>query len=94
MGRPLTQPLTSTGAVDQTLQARLDALWPDVVRPLRGLYGGRPDFDSLLARLRDQAVAAYAERSADLHGLDDRRLVTPDWFQPVSYTHLTLPTKA
>ncbi len=66
---------------DRTLPARLDALWPDVVRPMRGLYGDRSDFDALLDRLRDQVSAAYAERSPDLRALDERRLVAPDWFQ-------------
>ncbi|HET6653487.1 MAG TPA: alpha-amylase family protein [Nocardioides sp.] len=66
---------------DRTLRARMDALWPDVVRPLRGLYGDRADFDALLGRLRDQVAAAYAERSPALRALDERRLVTPDWFQ-------------
>ncbi len=66
---------------DRTLPARLDALWPDVVRPMRGLYGDRSDFDALLDRLRDQVSAAYAERSPNLRALDERRLVVPDWFQ-------------
>ena len=66
---------------DATLEARLEALWPDVVRPLRGLYGDRPDFDALLARLRTQVSDAYAARSPELRALDERRLVTPDWFQ-------------
>ena len=66
---------------DATLESRLAALWPDVVRPLRGLYGDRPDFDALLDRLRAQVADAYAARDADLRALDDRRLVTPDWFQ-------------
>ena len=80
MSRAATPRAASTGP-GRRFQARLDALWPDVVRPLRGLYGDRPDFDALLTRLRDQAAAAYGERSPDLRSLDERRLVTPDWFQ-------------
>jgi amylosucrase len=66
---------------DATLESRFAALWPDVVRPLRGLYGERSDFDALLDRLRVQVEEAYAARTAELRALDDRRLVTPDWFQ-------------
>ena len=39
------------------------------------------DFDALLARLRTQVSDAYAARSPELRALDERRLVTPDWFQ-------------
>ncbi len=66
---------------DASLAARIDAVWPDVVRPLRGLYGDRPDFDALLARLRAQVEAAHAERPGELRALDERRLMAPDWFQ-------------
>lgn len=66
---------------DPTVRARLDAIWPDVVRPLRALYGDRADFDLLLNRLREGAAAAHADRRAALRDLDERRLVTPDWFQ-------------
>jgi amylosucrase len=66
---------------DATLESRFAALWPDAVRPLRGLYGERSDFDALLDRLRVQVEEAYAARTAELRALDDRRLVTPDWFQ-------------
>ena len=66
---------------DPVLAARLEAVWPDVVRPLRRLYGRRPDFEVLLGRLRDQVAAAYAARSDELRALDERRLMAPDWFQ-------------
>jgi amylosucrase len=81
MSRRPARASASVPPEDRTLPARLDALWPDVVRPLRGLYGDRSDFDALLDRLRDQVSAAYAERSPDLRALDERRLVAPDWFQ-------------
>ncbi len=61
--------------------ARLDALWPDIVRPLRELYGGRADLDALLDRVRESVATTHAERSPALRALDERRLVSPDWFQ-------------
>ncbi len=81
MTRGATQPQPSSAAGEATLRARMTALWPDVVRPLRGLYGDRPDFDVLLGRLREQVTAAFAARSPELRALDEARLVTPDWFQ-------------
>ncbi|GAB3624596.1 alpha-amylase family protein [Mariniluteicoccus endophyticus] len=63
------------------LAARRSALLDEVVRPLKGLYGDRPDFAEVVERLLATVEAAFAERPADLRALDERRLVTPDWFQ-------------
>ncbi|WP_176451802.1 amylosucrase [Enemella dayhoffiae] len=67
--------------LDSTFTARRDALWPQVLRPLRQLYGHRADFAEVLTRLERACEQAYADRSAELRALDQRRLVTPDWFQ-------------
>ena len=55
--------------------------WPDVLRPLRRLYGDRPDFDDWCARLLAVVAAGYAVRPAGLRLLDMRRQAQPDWFQ-------------
>jgi len=55
--------------------------WPDVLRPLRRLYGDRPDFDDVCHRLLDIVAAGYASRPAELRRLDLRRQGQPDWFQ-------------
>lgn len=55
--------------------------WPDVLRPLRRLYGDRPDFDDICRRLLDIVAAGYAARPAELRRLDLRRQGQPDWFQ-------------
>ncbi|QNN54284.1 amylosucrase [Nocardioides mesophilus] len=68
-------------ARDAAFAARLDALWPDVLRTLQPLYGDHADFPGLLDRLRTVLATAHAERSPRLRALDERRLVTPDWFQ-------------
>lgn len=66
---------------DRTFAARREALLADVIRPLRGLYGDRSDFEAVVERLLATAESAYAARPDELRALDERRLVTPDWFQ-------------
>ncbi|WP_428266149.1 alpha-amylase family protein [Haliangium sp.] len=70
-----------TRAEADTFRARLDALWPDIVRPLRQLYGDRDDFDACVGELVATAARAYAERPAALRRLDAARSAVPDWFQ-------------
>ncbi len=62
-------------------RARVELYWPDVVRPLRKLYGDLPDFDELADRLLQIAARGYAARPAELRLLDLRRQGEPDWFQ-------------
>ncbi len=69
------------GSPDPVFAARLAALWPDVVRTLRPLYGDRPDFEQLLHRLTGTLSQAHDRRPASLRRRDEERLVTPDWFQ-------------
>ena len=65
--RPSPSAWTATGPTSRPRSAELH---PD------------PDpADDLLARLVRTAATAYAERPADLHLLDQRRLLTPDWLQ-------------
>ena len=60
---------------------RLQVWWEEIMRPLRQLYGARPDFDRWAQRFLEIAAEGYAGRSAELRALDQQRLLTPDWFQ-------------
>lgn len=66
---------------DPTLQLRWEAWQADALRPLRLLYGARPDFDAWVERWLAIVEQAYAERPADLRKLDALRLLQPDWYQ-------------
>jgi amylosucrase len=61
--------------------ARLETNLDDVTEPLHALYGGRHDVDALVERLVRVALAATADRPADLRELDRRREIDRDWFQ-------------
>ncbi len=61
--------------------ARTEIFWPDALRPLRLLYGDRPDFDAWCERLLNLVAAGYAARPPELRLLDQRRQSEPDWFQ-------------
>lgn len=63
---------------------RLRLYWPDVLRPLRRLYGDRPDFDGCCRQLLAIVAAGYAARPAELRLLDLQRQGEPDWFQQPS----------
>nr|WP_036565086.1 alpha-amylase family protein [Nocardioides halotolerans] len=60
---------------------RLDRYWPDLEAAVAELHPDPQVADGLLARLVRAAATAYAERPADLHELDQHRLLTPDWLQ-------------
>lgn len=62
-------------------RTRVELYWPDALRPLRLLYGERPDFDIWCNRLLEIAARGYATRPAALRLLDLRRQGEPDWFQ-------------
>ncbi|MET0525568.1 MAG: alpha-amylase family protein [Nocardioides sp.] len=57
---------------------RLDRWWGDLLDGLAVVY---PDPGAVARRLVDLAAHAYAARPDDLHRLDERRLLTPDWLQ-------------
>ncbi len=62
----------------RTFELRLSRWLPDLRAALEELY---VDVDPVLHRLVVLAAAAYASREDDLHDLDERRGLEPDWFQ-------------
>ena len=67
-----------TGVRRELLELRLERWLPDLLAALGSLYD---DPATVADRLVGQAVRAFAERDDDLHRLDERRLLAPDWFQ-------------
>ena len=57
---------------------RLDRWWEDLLDGLAAVY---PHPDAVARRLVAIAARGYADRPADLHRLDQRRLLSPDWLQ-------------
>ncbi|NUR08415.1 MAG: alpha-amylase, partial [Nocardioidaceae bacterium] len=62
----------------QTFELRLERWLPDLEAALRPLYA---DADRVRDRLVAIAARAFAGRADDLHRLDERRTLEPDWFQ-------------
>ena len=62
----------------EVFEARLERWLPDLRAALSPLY---KDVDVVADRLVRQAAAAYAAREPELHRLDLRRSLEPDWFQ-------------
>ncbi len=84
-GAPGLDALVGAGGLSpdrrQAFALRLDRYWPDLESAVNEIH---PDPDvaaALLRRLVGAAATAYAERPADLHRLDQQRLLTPDWLQ-------------
>src|SRR4051795_6264262 len=67
----------------EIFEARVERWLPDLVEALRALY---PDPATVADRLVVIAACAYAERDDDLHRLDLRRSLEPDWFQKPQMT--------
>src|SRR3954447_19585051 len=67
----------------EIFEARVERWLPDLVEALRALY---PDPAAVADRLVVLAACAYAERDDDLHRLDLRRSLEPDWFQKPQMT--------
>ncbi len=61
----------------QTFWLRTQRWWDDLIEGL-GVYA---DPAAVAGRMLELAATAYAGRAPDLHDLDERRLLTPDWFQ-------------
>ena len=61
-----------------TFEIRLERWLPDLRAALEPLYVDHAD---VLDRLVTLAASAYAARDDDLHRLDERRTLEPDWFQ-------------
>ncbi|MGB1252476.1 MAG: alpha-amylase family protein [Candidatus Promineifilaceae bacterium] len=53
----------------------------DALRLFGKLYGNRADFGDWVIRLLKIVEARYEARSAELHQLDYKRLLEPDWYQ-------------
>ncbi|MGZ6745013.1 MAG: alpha-amylase family protein [Nocardioides sp.] len=62
----------------ETFGLRLDRWWDDLRGALDGLY---PDPDTVASDVVLTAARGFAARPHDLHLLDERRLLTPDWLQ-------------
>jgi len=60
---------------------RLALFWEDVERPLRLLYGDRPDYETWRDHFLTIVARSYAERPSELRMLDLQRLAEEDWFQ-------------
>ncbi len=63
---------------DATLLTRIDRWRADLLTPLARLF---PDPEGIAERLLAIVDKAYDARSPELHELDARRQVEPDWFQ-------------
>ncbi|SNS89856.1 alpha-amylase family protein [Rhodococcoides kyotonense] len=61
-----------------TFELRLERWWPDLHDAVTTLF---PDPDAVAAALVAVAAQGFVDRPDDLHQLDDRRLLQPDWFQ-------------
>jgi len=66
----------------RTFALRLDRWWTDLIDPLTLLYGDAAG--ALANTLVAAAATAFRDREEDLHELDERRLLAPDWFQQPS----------
>lgn len=76
------EPLDDLSPLERDIfRTRVELYWADVLRPLRRLYGERPDFDAWCGRLLAIVARGYAARPAELRLLDLRRQGQPDWFQ-------------
>ncbi len=62
----------------EVFEARVERWLPDLLAAVAELY---VDPEIVAARLVALAASAYAERAEDLHHLDLRRSLQPDWFQ-------------
>ena len=60
---------------------RLEVYWDDLIRPLHHLYGHLNSFEPWLTDTITRIGRAYAQRPNDLHLLDEKRLLQPDWYQ-------------
>jgi amylosucrase len=61
--------------------SRLALFWEDIERPLRLLYGDRPDYETWREHFLAMVARRYAERPSELRMLDLQRLAQEDWFQ-------------
>lgn len=62
----------------EMFELRLEQWWPDLHDAVTALYN---EPDAVAASLVAIAAQGFVDRSDDLHRLDQRRLLQPDWFQ-------------
>ena len=62
----------------RTFERRVERWLPDLRAGVEPLYD---DTDAVVDRLLAVAARRFAARPADLHDLDERRVLAPDWFQ-------------
>ncbi len=62
-----------------TFRARLERWWPDLLEAVADVHLDAAE--RVAQRLVAIAARGYAERPDDLHALDERRLLRPDWIQ-------------
>ena len=65
----------------QLLQTRWQAWQDEIVPLLTQLYGHHPDFAQWVSHFLQKVGKAHRQRSAELRALDEKRLLTPDWYQ-------------
>ena len=65
----------------QIFRLRLERQFSNLFEGLEPLYGARPDFETVLARLVTKLAEFYRDRPEALKVLDLARELTPDWFQ-------------
>jgi amylosucrase len=65
----------------RTFAARVERWRPDLVAALTEVTPGPAEAEALAERLLAVAARRFAERDDDLHDLDERRTLAPDWFQ-------------
>lgn len=63
----------------ELFELRLHRWWDDLLDALTSLYGDIAQ--DVAARLVVLAAAAYRDRDPELHRLDERRILEPDWLQ-------------
>ncbi len=78
---PRLKPHLRSAADRHVFLQRLDTLFPTIFRLLHGLYGERYDFFYHLEQMLLAAIELYAERPADLRGLDAEREAAPHWYE-------------
>jgi amylosucrase len=61
-----------------TFTLRVERWWPDLHEAVTALYA---EPDAVARTLVERAAHAFADRPDELHRLDERRLLEPDWFQ-------------
>ena len=61
--------------------SRLSLFWDDIERPLRLLYGERPDYETWRDHFLSLVARSYAQRPSELRMLDLQRLAEEDWVQ-------------